>query len=303
VKQWFYSNKEVVSTWEKCSNAFLAKFFLLGKTNALRNRISTFQQLTDETIAKAWERLQDYIFACPHHDMEEWFIIQSFYHGLIRTAREHIDAAARGSFFALSIEEAHKLIEKMASNQSWHDERTPSHTRKVHQLEEMDMLTIKIDLLMKKLENPGLDHLKKVDARVTCEECGETGHMGVNCPTVYQDANFVGHSNNGFCSNQCFNSRWNKPNFPFDNRQQGGKGQNFNRNEPQLRDIIKDQLRINDEFGKKIHATDKLLENISAKIDSFMVATQNQLSFNKILETQIQQIAVALPRQSNGDPP
>jgi hypothetical protein len=23
-KQWFYSNKEAVSTWEKCSNAFLA---------------------------------------------------------------------------------------------------------------------------------------------------------------------------------------------------------------------------------------------------------------------------------------
>jgi hypothetical protein len=39
VKQWFYANKEVVSTWEKCSNAFLTNFFLLGKTNALRNNI------------------------------------------------------------------------------------------------------------------------------------------------------------------------------------------------------------------------------------------------------------------------
>jgi hypothetical protein len=61
-------------------------------------------------------------------------------------------------------------------------------------------------------------------------------------------------------------------------------------------------LRINDEFGKKIHATNKLLENISAKMDNFMVATQNQLSFNKMLETQIQLITGALPRQSNGDP-
>jgi hypothetical protein len=52
----------------------------------------------------------------PHHDMEEWFIIQSFYHGLIRTACEHIDAAARGSFLALSIEETRKLFEKMASD-------------------------------------------------------------------------------------------------------------------------------------------------------------------------------------------
>jgi hypothetical protein len=136
----------------------------LGKTNALRNKISTFQQLTDETIAEAWERLQDYISACPYHGMEEWFIIQSFYHGLICTAQEHIDAAAGGSFFALSIEEAHKLIEKMASNQSWDDEHTPSRTHKIHQLEEVDMLTAKIDLLIKKLENMCLDHLKIANA-------------------------------------------------------------------------------------------------------------------------------------------
>jgi hypothetical protein len=118
MKQWFYSNEEAVSTWEKCSNAFLSKFFLFCKTNALRNKISSFQQLIDETIAEAWECLHDYISACPHHDMEEWYIIQSFYHGLIHTAHEHIDATTGGSFFTLSIEEAHKLIEKMASNQS-----------------------------------------------------------------------------------------------------------------------------------------------------------------------------------------
>jgi hypothetical protein len=126
--------------------------------------------------------------------------------------------------------------------------------------------------------------------------------MGINCPKICQDANFVGHSKNGSRPNQGFNSRWNKPSFPFDNRQQGGNGQNFNINEPQLSDIIRDQLRMNDEFGKKIHATDKLLKIISAKMESFMVATQNQLSFTKMLETRIQQIAALLPRQSNGDP-
>jgi hypothetical protein len=96
----------------------------LGKTNALQNKISGFQQLTDETITEAWECLQDYIAACSHHGMEECFIIQSFYHGLICSAWEHIDATAGGSFFALSIEEAHKLVEKMASNQSWNEEHT-----------------------------------------------------------------------------------------------------------------------------------------------------------------------------------
>jgi hypothetical protein len=71
-------------------------------------------------------------------------------------------------------------------------------------------------------------------------------------------------------------------------------GQNFDRSEPSLRDIIRDQVRINDELGKKIHATKKFLENINAKMDNFIVATQNQLSFNKLLETQIQQISAAI---------
>jgi hypothetical protein len=146
------------------------------------------------------------------------------------------------------------------------------------------MLTAKIDLV-KKLENPGLDHLKMVDAQVPCEECGEIGHMGINCPTVPQDINFVSNSDNRFRPNQGFSAGWNKRSFPFENRQHGGTGQNFNRNEPSLRDIIRDQVRINDEVGKKIHATGKLLDNINAKMDSFTIATQNQMSFNKMLET------------------
>jgi hypothetical protein len=89
--------------------------------------------------------------------MEEWFIIQSYYHGLIHLAREHIDIVAGGSFFSLSIEEARALIEKMTSSQSWNDECTQTRTRNVHQLEEVDMLSAKIDLLMKKLEDLGLD--------------------------------------------------------------------------------------------------------------------------------------------------
>jgi hypothetical protein len=56
--------------------------------------------------------------------MEEWFITQIFYHGLIHSAREHIDAGAGGSFLALSIKEARALIEKMTSSMSWIDEHT-----------------------------------------------------------------------------------------------------------------------------------------------------------------------------------
>jgi hypothetical protein len=54
-KQWFYSNSNAVDTLDKCFNAFLVKFFPTGKTNALHNKISSFQQLADESIPKAWE--------------------------------------------------------------------------------------------------------------------------------------------------------------------------------------------------------------------------------------------------------
>ena len=41
-KQWFYKNKEAVDTWNKCSVAFLAKFFPMSKTSVLRGKISNF---------------------------------------------------------------------------------------------------------------------------------------------------------------------------------------------------------------------------------------------------------------------
>ena len=165
-KQWFYADRNAVDTWEKCSAAFLAKFFPLGKTSALRNKISSFQQQSDETISEAWERLQEYIAACPHHGMEQWFLIQTFYHGLKRSAREHIDAAAGGAFFSLEVGPAKILIEKMVSNQGWSDERSQPRTRGVHQIDGVDMLAAKMDLLMKKLEAPTQETAKAMDSRM-----------------------------------------------------------------------------------------------------------------------------------------
>jgi len=57
VKQWFYANKSEVTTWDKFANAFLKKFFPMGKTSALHGKISSFEQQVDETIPEAWECL------------------------------------------------------------------------------------------------------------------------------------------------------------------------------------------------------------------------------------------------------
>ena len=93
------------------------KVLSAGQKNARCRKISSFQQMGMESIPEAWERLQEYILACPHHGMDEWLVLQSFYNGLTMTSRANIDAAARGGFLDLTIAKAKELVEKMVSNQ------------------------------------------------------------------------------------------------------------------------------------------------------------------------------------------
>jgi hypothetical protein len=100
-----------------------------------------------------------------------------------------MDVVARGAFLSLTISQATALVEKMASNQGWSEERTQTHKRGggMHQLKEVDMLSAKMDLLMKRLDERATEKKEVMhvyDARMTCEECGETRHLGANCPEL-----------------------------------------------------------------------------------------------------------------------
>ena len=90
----------------------------------------------------------------PHHGMEEWLIIQSFFNGLNMLTQNHIDAASGGSFLSLSVPKAKALVEKIASNKSWKGDRQQQPRKGVHQIDSIDMLAAKMDLLMKRLESP-----------------------------------------------------------------------------------------------------------------------------------------------------
>jgi hypothetical protein len=66
---------------------------------------------------------------------------------------------------ALNLADATSLVEKMASNQSWNEERVQPRKRGggMHQLDEKKEVM----------------HIH--DSRMTCKECGDTGHSGSNC--------------------------------------------------------------------------------------------------------------------------
>jgi hypothetical protein len=55
--------------------------------------------------------------------MENWLLMQTFYHGLNTCTCETMDAAVRGAFLSLNLADATSLVEKVVSNQSWNEER------------------------------------------------------------------------------------------------------------------------------------------------------------------------------------
>ena len=59
--------------------------------------------------------------------------MQTFYHGLTQKARECLDASAKGSFLELTIGKAEILLDKIAENQSWFQDRA----QHCHQTEEI----------------------------------------------------------------------------------------------------------------------------------------------------------------------
>ena len=50
-------------------------------------------------------------------------------------------------------------------------------------------------------------------------------------------------------------------------------------------------------------SNDKILENINSQIEGLTCVVKNQLIFNKMIETQLAQIAAAIPIDTNGKIP
>ena len=221
-------------------------------------------------------------------------IFPKFYDRLIPMSRGHLEAATRGAFLSLTIDGAMALINKMVSNQSWREERKTQ--KGMHTVKETDMLFTKIDLLMKRLEECAQEKdamvgtVQAMDSHMTCEVCGNVSHSGNNCPKTRKKAAFI---NNGF--RQPGNNGRNNQSRP-----QGNSNYNsiYNSNQPSFKGLVLSQAKINENFNKKLMYNDKMLENINTKIEGLTSYINNQMSFNKIIETQIAQLAATIPVSS-----
>jgi hypothetical protein len=67
--------------------------------------------------------------------------------------------------------------------------------------------------------------------------------------------------------------------------------------------MIVNQNKVIDNMSRKIASNDKVLETINNRMDSFTSAIKNQLSFNKMIESQISQLAASIPMAEKGKIP
>ena len=89
---------------------------------------------------------------CPTHGLSLWMIIQKICAGLNFASRNLLDLAAGGTFMEINLGEATKLLDNIMVNYSqWHTERTSN--KKVHAIVEINVLSGKMDELMKLFAN------------------------------------------------------------------------------------------------------------------------------------------------------
>jgi hypothetical protein len=157
-----------------------------------------------------------------------------------------------------------------------------------------------MDLLLKKLEVPPMQEacpVQALDSHMTCEVYGNTGHSGNSClETNPEEASFI-NSEGNFSVYQPQQASWNsRPNLPFPG-QGTSDSQQFSKNSSF------DQKAVNDSISKKFFVIDKILESLCLQMEGLNSAMKNQLSFNKMLETQIAQLASAMPNPNAGKLP
>ncbi|KAL1204105.1 hypothetical protein V5N11_026603 [Cardamine amara subsp. amara] len=170
-------------TWDEVRAAFLDHFYTKSKTTALRNKISSFNQHSDEQI------------------------LGIFYDGVEWDYRNALNAASNGDFMTKTKECAFELIENLASS-SKNKSQEYDRSRKVNSVDsqKIDELTAKVNLLLR--GNQKSVHLVDEDGSAPISQDFEDDDAGI------QEVNYV--SGQGYVQNRGFSPNYrNHPNLSY----------------------------------------------------------------------------------------
>ena len=92
------------------------KCFLPTKDAKLRNKITSFHQLENESLYDAWERFKKLLMRCPHYGIPYCIQLETFYNNLNPSTRLMVDASANETLLSKSYNEAYEILEWIANN-------------------------------------------------------------------------------------------------------------------------------------------------------------------------------------------
>ncbi|XP_073120605.1 uncharacterized protein [Henckelia pumila] len=281
-----------IITWDDLDKAFLTKYFPPSKSMKLRADIKTFSQGEQETFYEAWERYKDLLRTCPHHQLPDGLVVQTFYYGLSHLNRTMLDAAAGGNLLRKSSEDGYELIEEMATS-SYHPQSERSGARKstgIHQVEAFTSVAAQLEVMNKRIEELSVGHSAMRVQEVWCEKCGAE-HFTKDCQTFSQPegvmASHMGNQNrprNDPFSNS-YNPGWRQhPNFSWGGQNNKPYGnQNYSRHPQEEKSSLEQMMQ------KFISSTETRMQNQDASI--------------KNLENQIGQLAKSISSRYQGTLP
>jgi len=127
---------------------------------------------------------------CPHHGLEKWLIIHTFYSGLLFTTKMNVNAATSGALMNKTYTLAYTLIEYMAQNHyQWISERAvivvaPPPSKKeagMYGISSLNHQAANVDALTQKFDKMNTSVVTPAPVSPPCEICGMFGHTSVEC--------------------------------------------------------------------------------------------------------------------------
>nr|GEU30795.1 reverse transcriptase domain-containing protein [Tanacetum cinerariifolium] len=113
----------LVTTWDLLKKAFIRKYCPPFKTTKKLEIIRNFKQEIDDTSYYAWERYNDLLFKCPHHDLNYQHKVYIFYTRLNILTRSVLDS--KGFIPLMTPTQALISIQVMTEHShDWYDEAT-----------------------------------------------------------------------------------------------------------------------------------------------------------------------------------
>ncbi|CAM8960371.1 unnamed protein product [Rhodiola kirilowii] len=318
--RWLDSHAEgTFTTWGKLAEAFLQQYFPPSKTAHFRNQIISFHSMDGETLYEAWERYKELTRLCPHHNLELWQIIDTFYQGIDQGMRTLINQAAGGGLNGVPLEDTYEIIERAAQDYHlWTSDRgNPKDKKGVQDLYLADStndiveLTNTVKMLAAEVKNQKTDPSMKssvvANAAVYCQICGSPSHFADGYPVMghdskgrsQEDVNYAGQYNQGSGINRWDNPNRNNPNLSYKPQNQAAPG--FPYRKQQENTPYQSRNQFNNQPQQQQNQNSGSTSNMEAMLASFITeqrkTSENQQRAYEQTATEIAQLANSVNRE------